>query len=202
LKIVHIETLISNGEYAQSKEWKLFLTGINAEISQVDWPHGSGKFTIYPESGKKRGEGNGVKPIKDSFVRRLLLQGWEAEKPLDIATNKKPGNLDLLLNLNGKKIAIEWETGNISSTHRALNKMALGLIKEALYAGILILPSRKLYKFLTDRIGNFDEIQPYTDLYKALQIKEGVLIIVVIEHDEESFDVDRIPKGTDGRSFN
>ena len=30
--------------------------------------------------------------------------------------------------------------------------------------------------------------------------KSGVLEIVVIEHDAESFDVPRIPKGTDGRS--
>ncbi len=202
MKVVHIESLIEKGNYSKSIEWKVLIDGIINEVKEVDWPPGSGKFTIYPESGKKRREGNGVKLIKDSFVKRLVVKGWEAEKPLDIATRKKPGNLDLLLATDNRKIAIEWETGNISSTHRALNKMALGLIKGILDAGVLVLPSRKLYKFLTDRIGNFDEIEPYTDLWKALTLESGILLIIVIEHDEESTDVMKIPKGTDGRAIN
>jgi hypothetical protein len=202
LKVVLVDKLLEVGEFAKSTVWDSIFNGILEEVKEVDWPPGSGKFTIYPESGKKRGMGNGVKPIKDTFVKRLIVQGWEAEKPLDIASRKKPGNLDLLLNFENKKIAIEWETGNISSTHRAINKMALGLIKGILDAGVLILPSRNLYKFLTDRIGNYDEIEPYTDLWKALKLEKGILIIVVIEHDEESFDVIKIPKGTDGRAIN
>ncbi|WP_232397940.1 hypothetical protein [Leptospira kirschneri] len=66
---------------------------------------------------------------------------------------------------------------------------------------MLVLPSRELYKFLTDRIGNFDEIEPYSDLWKALKLDTGILIIIVIQQDGESFDVPKIPKGTDGRAL-
>jgi hypothetical protein len=40
----------------------------------------------------------------------------------------------------------------------------------------------------------------YLDLWKSVPAKNGVLQITVIEHDAESFNVPRIPKGTDGRS--
>jgi hypothetical protein len=79
--------------------------------------------------------------------------------------------------------------------------MCLGLLKGALIAGVLILPSRALYRFLTDRIGNWDELVPYLDLWRSVPAKSGVLEIIVIEHDETSTSVPRIPKGTDGRAL-
>jgi hypothetical protein len=79
--------------------------------------------------------------------------------------------------------------------------MALGLMKRLLIAGVLIVPSRKLYKFLTDRVGNFDELAPYLDLWAAVPCSEGVLEIVVVEQDAESKRVPKIPKGTDGRAL-
>jgi hypothetical protein len=97
-------------------------------------------------------------------------------------------------------VCFEWETGNISSSHRSLNKMCLGLLKGAIKAGMLVVPSRQLYPFLTDRIGNIAELEPYFDLWRSTQCAEGVLDIVVIEHDATSMNVPRIPKGTDGRA--
>ena len=44
---------------------------IHDAIRRCEWPVGSGSFTIYPESGKGRGKGNGVKPIRDRFVQSL-----------------------------------------------------------------------------------------------------------------------------------
>ena len=79
--------------------------------------------------------------------------------------------------------------------------MALGLMKGVLAAGVLVVPSRKLYKFLTDRVGNFDELEPYLDLWRAVPCSRGVLEIVVVEQDAESTLVPRIPKGTDGRAL-
>ena len=61
-------------------------------------------------------------------------------------------------------------------------------------------PSRKLYHFLTDRIGNVSELEPYFPLWSKVPCSKGILEIVVIEHDAESWDVPRIPKGTDGRA--
>lgn len=200
MKIVREETLLSCGRYASSAEWKLTRSTLYKAIQEVDWPRGSGKFTIYPESGKKRGQGNGVTPIKDGLMEELAKQGWRLEVPLDIATVTKPGRLDAVLDTKYGPVALEWETGNISSSHRALNKMALGLLKGVLACGILVVPSRALYKYLTDRIGNMAELDPYLELWRSIPCKEGVLEIVAIEHDATSKSVPRIPKGTDGRA--
>jgi len=201
MKIVRVETLISTGSFAASRKWAIIRNDILKEIRAVDWPPGSGKFTIYPESGKKRGKGNGVKPIKEGLIERLKAKGWKLEEPLSLAVATQPGHVDAVLYTKDGPVAFEWETGNISSSHRALNKMGLGLMKGALAAGVLVVPSRRLYKFLTDRIGNFDELKPYLDVWKSLPCKKGVLEVVVIEQDAESTSVPRIPKGTAGRAL-
>ena len=66
--------------------------------------------------------------------------------------------------------------------------------------GVLVVPSRRLYVWLTDRIGNITELEPYFPLWSAIPCDQGILEIIVIEHDAESVDVPRIPKGTDGRA--
>lgn len=93
MKIVREETLISCGKYAVSKEWKKTRKSLYRAIREVDWPRGSGVFTIYPELGKRRGEGNGVTPIKVGLMEELKRQGWKLEQPLDIAILKLPGKL-------------------------------------------------------------------------------------------------------------
>jgi hypothetical protein len=201
MKIVREETLIGCGEYARSAEWRRTRESLHGAIQRVEWPEGRGLFVIYPESGKKRKAGNGVKPIKKGLMEELARQGWVVEEPLKIAAAKKPGKLDAVLYTTYGPVALEWETGNISSSHRALNKMALGLLKGTLAGGILVVPSRELYKYLTDRVGNIAELEPYLDLWKSIPCKSGILEIVVIEHDATSFDVPRIPKGTSGRAL-
>jgi hypothetical protein len=201
VKIIQVETLISAGAFATSQQWLTIRQRLHEAIRAVDWPPGSGQFTIYPESGKKRGEGNGVTPIKDGLIRRLQSEGWHPEHALDIATLSRPGDLDAVLLTDCGPVAMEWETGNISSSHRALNKMALGLLKGIVAAGTLVVPSRKLYPYLTDRIGNYAELAPYLDLWRSIPCQAGVLEIVVIEHDATSTNVPRIPKGTSGRAL-
>jgi len=201
MKIIKIEELIHQGPFAESNLWNSVNKYIQKEIKTIEHPIGTGKFTIHPESGKKRGEGNGVTPIKQSLMKRLFERGWKLEEPLPIATRKSPGKLDAVYYSPEGNIVLEWETGNISSSHRALNKMSLGLLKGIITAGILIVPSREMYKYLTDRVGNISELEPYLDLWRAVRCDNGVLEIVVIEHDDVSLDVPRIPKGTDGRAL-
>lgn len=201
MKVVKTENLICSGEFAHSNFWNETLCFICQQIRNIEHPVGTGKFTLYPESGKKRNQGNGVKPIKDLFIKKLIAYGWKTEEPLDIATRKKPGNLDAVLNTDNGTIAIEWETGNISSSHRALNKLCLGLTKNVISAGVLIVPSREMCQYLTDRIGNYHELEPYFDLWRAVKCDNGTLEIIVIEHDDISFNVPRIPKSTDGRAI-
>lgn len=201
MKIIQTEFLINSGAFPQSEQCKVIQSQILEAIKAVEWPLGSGSFTLFDQSGKKRGEGSGVTPIKKMFLKKLQAYGWKFETPLDIATLKFPGPMDATYKVGGKYFCVEWETGNISSSHRALNKMCLGLLKGLLIGGALILPTRKMYTYLTDRIGNFPEIEPYFSLWRSIPVAEGVLIVYAIEHDAVSSAVPRIPKGTDGRSL-
>jgi hypothetical protein len=201
VKIIHVETILSAGAFSASHSWSGIRSSLLDAIGAVDWPEGSGSFTIFPEPGKKRGAGNGVTPIKGGLMKRLERAGWKLEQRLPIAARRQPGKIDAVLRTEAGPVALEWETGNISSSHRALNKMAIGLLHGALAAGVLVVPSRALYRFLTDRIGNWDELEPYLDLWRSIPVKQGVLEIVVIEHDATSTSVPRILKGTDGRAL-
>ena len=201
MKIVSVETLINSGSFPASDEWHTLRSQLHDDIRRMDWPPGTGTFTVYPESGKKSGQGNGVKPIKDGLMYRLERRGWQLEKAMDIATVIRPGKLDAVFDCEAGPVAVEWETGNISSSHRALNKMCLGLMKGLLVGGVLVVPSRDFYKFLTDRVGNISELRPYLDLWSSIKCDNGILEIIVVEYDDTSFDVPRIKKGTDGRAL-
>ena len=173
-----------------------------AAINYVDWPHGTGRFLIYPESGKLRGQGNGVGPIKVPCMQHLTESGWRTEKlPKLQAGVIKPGDLDGILFSTSGAIGFEWETGNISSSHRAINKLLLTMQLGGLIGGFLVVPSDNLKTYLTDRIGNIGELRPYLPQWRSIPISKGVLRIVVVEHDGTSSQVPRIPKRTDGRAL-
>jgi len=210
VKIVQTISLLNSGKFALSDEWAATRAEIHAAVRKAEWPIGSGKFTIYPESGKKSGHGNGVVPIKSKPMETLENRGWTLEHPWDVITGvaesqsrkkgSKPGKIDAVKKVNDGLVVVEWETGNISSSHRAVNKMALGLLKDKCIAGVLVVPNSKFAKYLTDRIGNVEELTPYFPLWQNVNVSDGVLEIIVIEHDDESYAVPKIPKGTDGRS--
>lgn len=205
MKIIRTETLISVGTFANSPQWKRLQAFLCSAIKRVEWPLGSGQFTIYPQSGKKKNEGNGVKPIKDGLIQELKVKGWTLEgspgKSLLPDAPDPLKRLDAILHVKGfGTVALEWETGNISSSHRTLNKMALGLLHGWLVCGILIVPTRNFAYYLTDRIGNMEELEPYLELWRSLPCQNGILQIIAVEHDDTSLDVPKIPKGTDGRA--
>lgn len=201
MKIVHTELIINSGALPQSEAWESVQRDIHKAIKSIEWPVGSGSFTLYDEHGKKCGKGSGVKPIKLACMKKLESLGWKLETSVDIATVRRPGPMDATFQVKGRLFCVEWETGNIASSHRAINKMALGIIKKIVIGGVLILPTRKMYNYLTDRVGNYPEIEPYFPLWKSLPVDEGLLAIMAIEHDSVSRDVPRIPKGTDGRAL-
>lgn len=202
MKIVRTEILLDAGGVGKSAEWAKRYGEICKAIKTIDWPPGSGAFTLYDEPGKKRGMGNGVTPIKTACMTRLKDDfGWSLEAGIDVGTVKLKGRVDATCPMGDRLLAVEWETGNISSSHRALNKMCLGMLKGTLIGGALILPTRDMYRYLTDRVGNITEVEPYFPVWGALPIEKGVLAVIVIEHDAVSRDVPRIPKGTDGRAL-
>lgn len=172
---------------------------------------------------------NGVPPIKTQFLERMAAAEWRKEKALSLIeyfekTRKLdpiftyPDRVNLSADLHssvgdfdfwyqtksGFRSVIEWETGNISSSHRSLNKMCLALVAGLIDCGVLIVPSDKMYPHLTDRIGNWRELSPYLAFWQTISqlVKSGLLIIAVVEHDELISDasIPYIAQGKDGRS--
>jgi hypothetical protein len=201
MKIVKIEKIIDSGNFSKSNDWQTVQEHIIQSIRSIEWPPGAGSFTLHDQSGKKRGQGSGVKPIKKACMLKLQSLGWQLETPVRIAADKRPGPMDATYIIGNHLFCLEWETGNVSSSHRALNKIAMGILKNILIGGVLIVPTREMYKYLTDRVGNYPEIEPYFPMWHALPIKEGILVVIAIEHDAVSKDVPRIEKGTDGRAL-
>lgn len=196
MRLLNVRHLIRTGEFADSSVLARIETDIANGIREVHWPPGSSSFRLLDQA-----KGNGVTPIKLDFIEHLESRGWQSEQRMRLAASLGPGKVDAVLPLgNNRYFAVEWETGNISSSHRALNKMALGLLDGCLAGGALVLPSRAMYRYLTDRIGNYEEIEPYFPMWEALPV-EGVLDVYVIEHDALASDVPQIPKGTDGRAL-
>ncbi|MGD0913834.1 MAG: hypothetical protein ABR928_18205 [Terracidiphilus sp.] len=195
MKIVHVETVLSCGSYSGSTHWAETRAAIHEAAKKCDWPPGSGRFTINPVR-----KGNGVRPVKKEFVKELKRLEWTIEEPAKNLLDQRLGDFDAVIPGPEGFIVTEWETGNISSSHRSMNKLTMLVADGLIAAGVLVVPSRNLYLYLTDRIGNYRELEPYLKLWKSVPCKAGVLEIVVIEQDEESKDVRFIPKGTDGRS--
>jgi len=204
MKIIETHDLLNASLFITNKYLQSGWSDIETAVKVTDWPHGTGKFTIFPQSGKKRGQGNGVVPIKAPCLRYLQSKNWLTEKlPIDKlgASVLKTGDLDALKHTPDGYLAFEWETVNITSSHRAVNKLLLSMQETKTLGGFLVVPSDLLKQYLTDRIGNIGELRPYFSLWRNVPHINGALRIIVVEHDATSMQVPRIPKGTDGRSI-
>lgn len=196
MKLVHIEHLIQAGEIETELFWSTAIGEVQTSIKKVVWPPGNplGEFAIFPESGKKRGEGNGVKPIKNDFLIALNNDGW------DIREHANPHRFDAVkYDQNRNYIGLEWETGNISSSHRSINRILLAHQLGECQVGMLILPTKNLAQFLTDRVGNYEELSHFFPVWRDLWDR-GELLVLAVEHDKEDPLSPKIPKATDGRA--
>jgi hypothetical protein len=203
--LVDIDDTTDDGTYTSTSHFQQVEADIRRAITAVVWPPSSRVFSIRPVP-----KGNGVKPIKAGFVSTLKASGWQLEKSAPRATveedstakGSRPGAFDChftFVNNRQKPFVVEWETGNISSSHRAVNRIGLGLLHDYVSGGVLIVPSDRLYPFLTDRIGNERELRPYLPLWRLWMFHESSYFgIVSVEQDADSTDIPPIPKGTDG----
>lgn len=198
MKIIQTTDLINIEETKSRPEVQRALSDIITSIEQMTHPTGAKGFILFNQK-----QANGVKPIKETFISHLEVHGWRKEHKLEVGLTDRPGPIDATFPVGDKYFAVEWETGNISSSHRAINKMVTGILNKQLIAGVLILPSRTMYYYLTDRVGNYKELEPYFNVYRHANyhIEEGYLGIIEIEHDDVSNKVPPIPKGTDGRAL-
>lgn len=194
MKITNSNILLAKGEFSSSDEFNTIISELGDAIKLVTWGK-TDKFVINPTT-----KGNGVVPIKINFINYLKSKGWQTEQMISCADGVNPGPIDVIKKTSYGIFAVEWETGNISSSHRALNKIAVGILEKQLIGGILILPQRSLARYLTDRIGNYEEIAPYFKLYSHLSIENGVIGAIGIEADEIDPEVLIIPKGKDGNA--
>jgi hypothetical protein len=182
--------LVDTEGFLNTPEFEIIQAQVTEAIEAVKWPPGTDSFTINPTR-----KGNGVKPIKVSFIEVLEEYGWGPEYMTFDAHYTFPNGMG--------NFAAEWETGNISSSHRAINRIALANIQGRLVGGILVLPTRELYPYLTDRIGNAPELEPYHPLWKLWgDVPEfGYFGIVTVTFDGTNENVPLIGKGTDGRAL-
>jgi hypothetical protein len=193
MKVVAINILNSHGEFAMSTEFLQIQNDLKDAINEVTW--GDEKlFKINPIS-----KGNGVTPIRNLFINKLVPKDWLKEVRMALAKGMNPGPIDAVKNTSAGLFAVEWETGNISSSHRALNKIAVGIIQKEIIGGFLILPVREFSKYLTDRVGNYEELAPYFPLYENLKL-EGTLGVISITFDELDVNSPIINKGFDGNA--
>jgi len=189
----HKRYFVLDDEFMASDEFIQINLEIDIAISSIVW-YLNDKFIINPAI-----KGNGVVPIKENFVKYLVSKGWKSEYRLSFSDGMNPGPVDVVKVTSRGIFAVEWETGNISSSHRALNKIAIGIMQEKIIGGILILPTKAFAAYLTDRIGNYEEIQPYFMMYTNI-LKKGIMGVFAVEHDGTSLEARLIPKGKDGNA--
>lgn len=170
------------------------LDEVRAVIPTIHWPPGNDRFVINPTA-----MGNGVVPIKEAFALDLEARGWRMEV---LAFGRGgPGEFDAGRERRGEwSTFVEWETGNISSSHRSLNRLLLALMRDIAHQGVLVLSDAALYPFLTDRIGNWRELSIYRDVYDRDDVP-GRLVVIVVSFDATDPTVPLIRKGTDGRAL-
>ncbi|NIA70086.1 hypothetical protein HBA54_15885 [Pelagibius litoralis] len=220
--------LFDHGDISSSADWHTIHASYKNSIESIDHPLGTGALKLRRKMKDADGKWkrNGVKYLKERFFDHMTrAESWEPEaavkfeqKRLQPSITLYPsgeeyhpekassfGGFDFVTHTDaGVQVAIEWETGNISSSHRSLNKLTIALQNGAIQVGVLIVPSRPLYRHLTDRIGNIDELSGYLRFWAELKATtdRGLLAITVVEHDELTDDPKHqyLPSGLDGRA--
>lgn len=179
------------------------IADVRAAAEAIVWPPGSHNFALPPHLRIGRRvirHGNGVGPIKAQFRTNIVARGWQAEYPYkELGFTKGPFDAMHLETMTGA----EWETGNISSSHRSANKLAGALVGGHIRGAILVLPDRDLYNYLTDRIGNLTELTKYLDYWSGYAREApptSFLTIMPVCYDEIRAGVSNIPKANDGNA--
>lgn len=212
MQIIEVLDICRAGRFPRTATWRQATEEVETAIEIADWPFGSGSFSLNPEpiidkQGRRTRHSNGVVPIKVPMIRHLRSVGWTTEDlpELPVGTEGRDvlttGDLDALLFDRGRYVGFEWETGNVASTHRAINKLLDGITRETLKGGILALAVRATQRYLTDRVGNFEEIAPYFEFWKRYPVEDGALRIYGVGHDHLKSSVPHIPKRKDGRAL-
>ena len=228
MKWLRTLVVFDRGDVAATAGWRSIHESYVRAIQSIDYPEGSGSLTLRCKARRPDGQWNrnGVKYLRSRFLRHIVDdEGYLPEVGFSLERDSAPPKLCLYPSMeayqepitsgfggfdfvttspDGTHVAVEWETGNISSSHRSMNKLAIALANGTVQAGVLIVPSRNLYEHLTDRIGNIGELSSYLSMWKDLEarVERGLLAISVVEHDALTEDKTcaYLPAGDDGRA--
>jgi len=220
--------LFDQGDIVSSSDWQSLHDSYVRSILSIKYPKGSTTLRLRRKTRLNNGQWrrNGVGYLRSEFLAHMQhVEKWQPEGSVDLGRDrhqpeitlypslepyKEPitsdfGGFDFLTTAaQGTRAAIEWETGNISSSHRSMNKLAIALKNGVIQVGVLIVPSRDLYGHLTDRIGNIGELSGYLSMWESIKtsVPRGLLAITVVEHDELTDDENfpYLPMGNDGRA--
>jgi hypothetical protein len=220
--------LFDKGGVVASDDWAKVHQSYVRSINSIDHPRHSGKLTLRRKKKLPKGQWlrNGVGALREQFLTHLCeTEGWRKEENVNLGRDRSQPAIRLYPSMeeyrepivsdfgefdfvttgkHGLRVAIEWETGNISSSHRSMNKLSIALSNGIVDAGVLILPSKLLYDHLTDRIGNIGELSGYLAMWEGLKatVSKGLLAITVVEHDELTDDPSfpYLKVGNDGQS--
>lgn len=228
MKWLRTMVLFDKGGVISSTDWRTLHESYVRAISSIEHPLGSGSLTLRRKQQlpNKQWKRNGVRYLRNEFLAYMRdHERWRAESDVALPRDREQpplllypsleeyrepitsdfGGFDFMATaVNGTRVAIEWETGNISSSHRSMNKLAIALGSGIVEVGVLIVPSRALYEHLTDRIGNIGELSGYLAMWESLKstAERGLLAITVVEHDHltDSEDIEYLSVGGDGRA--
>jgi len=228
MKWLRTLVIFDQGDLVTTSDWQTIHKSYVRSIQSIDFPEGANSLKLRRKVRRPDGQWNrnGVIYLKRRFLDHMVnAENWHAEVGFDLGKDRVPpdlrlypssklhrepitskfGGFDLLTTAPaGTHVAIEWETGNISSSHRSMNKLAIALTTGKIQVGILVVPSRNLYEHLTDRIGNIGELSGYLSMWKDLEarVERGLLAISVVEHDSLTDDqaFPYLPAGKDGRA--
>ncbi len=224
MKWLRTIVLFDQGDVISTVAWRNAHESYTRAIGLIDNPRGSGQLTLRRISKDKKSR-NGVTYLKHRFVEHMRNETWLTEAPVALRSGREHPTLKTFPDLqdhvepvsasfggfdfmsttpDGLRVAIEWETGNISSSHRSLNKLSLALSNGDIQVGVLIVPSREMYFHMTDRVGNIAELSPYLAFWERTKemVTRGLLAVSVVEHDQLSDD-ETLPylyMGMDGRA--
>lgn len=228
MKWLRTLVLFDQGNVISSTDWKAVHESYVRSISSIEHPVGTGRLLLRRKTRLSGGQfmRNGVGFLRLNFLHYMQnVENWKAEGKINLSRDREQPTIKLYPSMalyrepitsdlggfdfittgsQGIKVAIEWETGNISSSHRSMNKLAIALANGIIQVGVLIVPSRHLYEHLTDRIGNIGELSGYLSMWESLKssVTNGLLAITVVEHDELTNDPNHtyLPMGNDGRA--
>jgi restriction endonuclease BamHI len=148
MKWLRTLVIFDRGNVIKSADWRRIHESYVRSIQSIDFPEGSGKLKLRRKTKRPDGQWdrNGVIYLRNRFIQHMTTEeGWQKEFGFKLGKNQTPptiqlypsrkphtepitskfGNFDFVTMSGRTHVAIEWETGNISSPHRSMNKLGL-----------------------------------------------------------------------------